>query len=269
MYYNTADSLRSTWGWATWKRPSQVWTTWSLWGTGGVRPGDNYQGYIGDCWYVSTMAALGEWPDRIKSMFTNADQARGIYELKMWENGRPKKVVIDDWIAMYSSTSPMMIGKSSDGAIWPILVEKAGAKYYGTYERLVGGFFGDAYYSLTGRPHKTWYPTPTATSFFEILKKGEVENDVMWAATYATAGYNLVGGHAYTLLGARDYTDAAGKAWQLVQLRNPWGYREYNGAFSDYDTVNMNTYAKTALNHTLNTGDGTFWMPFSTYAATF
>ena len=110
----------------------------------------------------------------------------------------------------------------------------------------------------------------TATSFHESLSKADLEHDVMWAGSKSISHTNgIVGGHAYTILGAKTYTDAAGKAWQLVNLRNPWGYKEYTGPFSDYDTVNMNTYAKTALNHTLNTGDGTFWMPFSTYAATF
>jgi len=153
-----------------------------------------------------------------------------------------------------------------------MIVEKAAAKKYGTYERLNGGCFKEAYYMLTGRPGKELYPMPTDDAFYQKLKMHDSQGDVMWAGTSGSAwgvANNLVSGHAYSVIGARDYTDAAGMMWKLVNLRNPWGSTEYNGTFSDMDTVNMNSAALTALNHTLNSNDGTFWMPYSGYVQGF
>jgi hypothetical protein len=43
----------------------------SLWGSKGVRPDGVVQGELGDCWFLATMSALAENPDRIKNIFTN------------------------------------------------------------------------------------------------------------------------------------------------------------------------------------------------------
>jgi hypothetical protein len=61
------------------------------------------QGNLGDCWFLASMAALGEWPERVKAVFKNAsykDQAskNGIFELTMWMYGEPQKVVVDDYL---------------------------------------------------------------------------------------------------------------------------------------------------------------------------
>jgi hypothetical protein len=45
----------------------------SLWGRQGVKPAGVRQGELGDCWFLSTAAALAEHPDRIKNMFRNSE----------------------------------------------------------------------------------------------------------------------------------------------------------------------------------------------------
>lgn len=55
----------------------------------------------------------------------------------------------------------------------------------------------------------------------------------------------------------------------MVEIRNPWGTTEFNGTFSDADTVNMNAYAKAALNHTQTGNDGTFWMTYDDFVLYF
>jgi len=90
-------------GWSAYQflRPSAAWgTSWSVWGSSGVKPAGIQQGSYGDCWMLATMGAIAEFPSRIQSIFTNFDTARGIYELKFWDQGYPRKVVIDDIIPL-------------------------------------------------------------------------------------------------------------------------------------------------------------------------
>jgi hypothetical protein len=54
-------------------RPTAMESSPSLWGSKGVRPAAVNQGILGDCWFLASMAALGEWPDRIKGIFKNTD----------------------------------------------------------------------------------------------------------------------------------------------------------------------------------------------------
>jgi hypothetical protein len=55
----------------SYKRPSDIDTSPSLWGTKGVRPAAGMQSYLNDCWFISTLSAIAEWPERTKSMFRN------------------------------------------------------------------------------------------------------------------------------------------------------------------------------------------------------
>jgi len=72
----------------------------SLWGTKDVRPTGVVQGVLGDCWWLSTAAALAEEDDgaRIKKIFSNKNEATGIYEFTFFRNGNFEKVVIDDYL---------------------------------------------------------------------------------------------------------------------------------------------------------------------------
>jgi len=160
----------------------------------------------------------------------------------------------------------MFLKKAADNSIWPIIMEKAGAKFFGTYERMNGGNFIDAYYPLTGRPGTQQSTTKwTEPALHAKIAGHDKEGDVMWAACTVANAVNLVSGHAYTLLGARAYTDANGVAWNLYHMRNPWGSTEYNGTFSDFDTVNMNAATVAALGHVIGNNDGDFWMTSAEY----
>ena len=258
---------------AGWVRPSKIGGM-SLWGSQGIRPDAVKQGGLGDCWFLSVISAMGEWPDRVKAMIPNYSEARGIYEFKFWEDGRPVKVVIDDRIPTYSSTStsPMFLRKPASGALWQMLMEKAGAKYWGTYERMNGGLFEQAYYAMTGRASYSAYKTPSTDAFYNKMKAHEQDHDVMWSACFGgdlAKANKIVGGHAYALIGVKDFTDGNNKQWKLAHVRNPWGSYEYNGTFSDSDTVNMNAATQQKLGHTLHNNDGTFYMPWGLYVQVF
>lgn len=252
--------------------------TLSLWGAKGVLPHGIVQGAVGDCWWLAGMAALAEWPTRLQQVFSRWDWQKGIYEISLWRQGKPWKFVVDDYVASTPQTEesharPIFTSMGPNGAVWPMILEKAGAKFWGTFERQdMGGFFGMAYYALTGRPNKEGVTIVDSASFYDLLKKHDNAHDVMNCAalksnTYA-AKVKVFDSHAYTLLGVHDYTDQNGKLWHLVKVRNPHGGGEYNGTFSDIDDKHMNQHAMEKLNHTPG-DDGTFFMPFSEFAKGF
>ena len=43
----------------------------------------------------------------------------------------------------------------------------------------------------------------------------------------------LVDAHAYSLLSVHELTDGNGKLVRLFKIRNPWGFREWTGDWSD------------------------------------
>ena len=46
-------------------------------------------------------------------------------------------------------------------------------------------------------------------------------------------GIGLVDGHAYSLISAKEITTLEGKTVRLCLIRNPWGKKEWQGAWSD------------------------------------
>ena len=67
-----------------------------------ITPSDIVQGFCGDCYFLSSISSLAEFPDRLKDIFITKD-INGEHE------------------------------------IWALLLEKAWAKIYGSYMRIEGG----------------------------------------------------------------------------------------------------------------------------------
>lgn len=68
----------------------------------------------------------------------------------------------------------------------------------------------------------------------------------------------LVDKHAYTLIGVKEITLDSGKTERLIKVRNPWGKKEWNGAWSDKSPLwTESTKAQVKLTEE---NDGTFWI---------
>lgn len=76
-------------------------------------------------------------------------------------------------------------------------------------------------------------------------------------------GRGLLIGHAYGIL--RCVVTSNSK--RLIQIRNPWGQKEWTGAFSD-GSREMTPALLRELGH-VNADDGTFWMTFEDFSANF
>lgn len=64
---------------------------------GAIEPNDIKQGQIGDCYFLSSLAALAEKPERIRKMFLEKDaNACGRYGARMFKNGINMVVRVDD-----------------------------------------------------------------------------------------------------------------------------------------------------------------------------
>ena len=114
----------------------------TLFGNQGIRPQDIRQGEIGNCWFLSSITALAEYPGRIESTFLNKELSKaGVYGIQMYALGVPITVMVDDYLPLYSKqgTSTRYAKISKDGALWGPIMEKAFAKFHGNYARIVAG----------------------------------------------------------------------------------------------------------------------------------
>jgi hypothetical protein len=202
------------------------------------------------------MTILGaQAPQYLVSMFERTESAsdpeRGRFVLRLFVDSAPKDVVIDDYVpcgeALIPGGEPRLLAtpfqydkQHNRKIIWPVLVEKAIAKEYGSYEHLNGGAIDDALMLITG----------TAAFRYNLLNEDvrlQIADNSLWKKLleYTHKSYLMGGGtlpkellpttnlgivpsHAYAILGTLECDEH-----KLVELKNPWGESLWNGPWGE------------------------------------
>jgi len=164
---------------------------------------------------------------------------------------------------------PYGAGKSTHGAWWMPLLEKAFAKLNGNYDRTEGGSGFEVLRQLTNKPvfymmhNKIAERHISEDQMFNFFHKMHQEDYPMTVGCCNTnpAPDGLISGHVYTLL---DTVELDGV--KLAKVRDPWSSESYSGPWSDSDTSIWTEDRLARAGHTLG-DDGVFFMPFGNYMA--
>ena len=127
--------------------------------SGTIEPADIGQGQLGDCWLMTALACLAEYPGAIQRVFlTDQYNPRGRYVLQLYcgELERFVTVAIDDSIPVERGTNTPIFAKPNGKELWVALLEKAFAKFVGNYNALDGGYPLWGLQALTGDTVSTW-----------------------------------------------------------------------------------------------------------------
>jgi len=255
----------------------------------GVHPCDIAQGGLGDCYLLAAISAIAEHPHRIKNLFcTMEGQGDGpnkwsTYGVKLCVDGGCREIVVDDYFPCWERTGEPSYATNKSAKIWVMLLEKAYAKAYGSYQMIAGGQAGDALSDILGAPYRSYEVNPH-------MKPAEL--DAVWkrvadadAADYVMCGgvndhpgvdlektVGIIEGHAYSLLHACQLSTGE----RLVALRNPWGKTEWKGAWSDDSELwteeakrEVARFGGAAPGSSHAQDDGSFWMAFDDYVKYF
>ena len=233
---------------------------------------DIIQGGLGDCYFLSAIAALCSYTQLIEKLFFFKEKSNEhCYGCYFRVNGIWKLVLIDDYIPCYGSWGKNFAFSSTNGnELWVILLEKAWAKLNGSYARVIGGDPHEIFEVLTncycekikfkkGQEDKIW------SAFENAQKKGFLMTAGTSGDTFSLCmeEVGLVPGHAYTVLGVKEVNTSEGKQ-KLINLRNPWGNGEWSGAWSD-GSKKWTKDLKIQCGNYENKDDGSFWMSFEDF----
>ncbi|CAG9320530.1 unnamed protein product [Blepharisma stoltei] len=235
--------------------------------TGGIEESDILQGKLGDCWLMSSLCALTERKEAIEKIFcTKEYSVNGIYRLQLYKNGELQYVTIDDYIPCDAETNKPVFSKNNGSELWVLLIEKAYAKLHGSYLSLKGGYAEEAFIDITGWPAFTYYfdqieDKINSGEFWRMLNYWHSQRYCLVAATSGEIDENsgMVSGHYYSI---RDVVEVHGN--YLLQLRNPWGSFEWQGAWSD-NSREWTPEMINALHPVFDKSDGQFWMCYQDF----
>lgn len=195
----------------------------------GFRVTDPVQGRLGDCWLLGSMAAVAHaQPALLDEMIRQ--EPDGSFIVTFQDRGPdysappvPVEVrVTPDFPTGRFGHRLEYVSASDRKEMWPMILEKAYAKWKGGYEYIAGGLGTQALSALTGKKPEFFQMTKStsADDVFARLAALQESGACMTASTHAFADApgGLVPGHLYTLMGV---TEQEGE--KFVQLRNPWG----------------------------------------------
>jgi hypothetical protein len=222
---------------------------------GGASYTDIKQGYLGDCYFVSTLAETAlKNPSIITNMFiVNGD---GTYTVKFYNAGKPIYVTVDSYLPtdasghlIYADLGAMY--NNTGNELWTALAEKAYAQLnamgfvrpglsgngLNAYSAIEGGYIYAAQSQITGLATTPFTSTASASSFQAFVNAYNQGKEIGFASKPTPASSSVVGNHAYAVVGYN-------AANQTVTLFNPWGiqyglvtmtWAQIQGSFSYFD----------------------------------
>ncbi|EFC42719.1 calcium-dependent cytoplasmic cysteine proteinase [Naegleria gruberi] len=105
----------------------------------GIDVNDIAQGSFGNCWILSSLAAVARYPHIIAHLFVKANVEMGQYTLRLFWRNEWRYVTIDDYVPVSSDGSLLGVRSKNPNELWPTIVEKAIAKIFGSYYKTDGG----------------------------------------------------------------------------------------------------------------------------------
>eukprot|EP00359_Climacostomum_virens_P005569 CAMPEP_0204912218 /NCGR_PEP_ID=MMETSP1397-20131031/10410_1 /ASSEMBLY_ACC=CAM_ASM_000891 /TAXON_ID=49980 /ORGANISM="Climacostomum Climacostomum virens, Strain Stock W-24" /LENGTH=1540 /DNA_ID=CAMNT_0052083079 /DNA_START=351 /DNA_END=4973 /DNA_ORIENTATION=- len=237
---------------------------------GTASPQDVKQGALGDCYFLSAMAVLGN--ERIESLFVDEkpDPKCGAYCIRFTIEDQETYVIIDTLFPVNSEGNWAFASSITETEIWPMCLEKAYAKVYGGYDNITAGKVHYALADLTGgspeeiklesiknNPTSFWNKFLSFKKMNYLMGAGSPENE---RGDSAVSQSGIVQGHAYAILDVVELEKE-----RLVQLKNPHGQHgvEWNGDWSD-SSFKWTKLFKQKLNYQ-DSADGIFWMSFEDF----
>ncbi|KAM7008169.1 calpain-6 [Passerculus sandwichensis] len=296
LYYDSAAK-----GKVEWKRPKDLCDDPHLL-VDGMSSHDFHQGKLGNCWFVAACSCLAlrkslwqqvipdyseqEWDPKSPRKYA------GIFCFRFWRFGEWTEVVVDDLLPTENGRL-IYCHSNVRNEFWSALLEKAYAKLAGSYQALDGGCAAEALVDFTGavaesinlEEGKYGELIPEQMKLFEDLMKVHKRGGFISCSISESPGRpseaetekGLIVGHAYSVTAIRklrlgETMVLSFKAQKLfmIRLRNPWGKKEWHGAWSD----SSEEWKKVSDSERKNLGltvenDGEFWMTFEDWCKNF
>jgi len=267
---------------------------------GGIEPADLLQGRLGDCWLLAALASVADRPEILQQAFiTQSVDPRGKYKIRLWDQVQAQKgtqwktIVIDELIPCHADSLEPKFAQANSNEMWTLLMEKAFAKMYGSYQMLEGGQMAWALSAITGNPDVHFKRTRnvwqemiplnngnlqygdeefTDEDFFRFLLRLKRNGAFICCSGIGQANkQGLIDHHAYSVLDMRTvHPDPfSGDFFRLVQIRNPHGQTEWQGAWSD-TSVLWQKYPRIKaelMGAEQPKEDGSFWMQWEDFVS--
>lgn len=208
---------------------------------GKIEPDDIKQGELGDCYFLSALSSLAEFPINIQRLFETVkyDQNTGYFIVSLCIDGEFRQIVVDDLFPCSQTTQQPLFSKGNGKELWVLILEKAYAKSYGGYYKIEAGLTGEAIRDLSGAPYFYYSTKEGHETIWNVIKNADKKGEIVTAGSKRSLdgrfeqdlGKGIVSSHAYAILEVAEVGTE-----RIIKMRNPWGQGEWKGDWSDGST---------------------------------
>ena len=258
----------------------------SLWEVEGIIQGAT----MDNKWFVSTLNIVSANRGQLDRIFFGEVDPTwvtyGFFVCKFYQDDPQSDddwqvILVDDRIPCDANGNPVFCRHPDQRTYWGMIIEKAYAKFAGTYEAMQGGTVTQGLEDLTGgigykfdleKKQKEWVH-PETTLWDEMMEKMKTEhvigcaNNTKGQPKPNTTKKGIELNRAYAVVTGGDFEDR-----KLMRLRiplNPDGFaKEWNGKWSD-KSGQWNSRMMQMLHYSRDENDGTFWMEYPDFCKHF
>lgn len=212
-----------------------------------ISPIEANQGTLSNCYFISSLSSMANYPELLTRLFLKVDPALGIYSISLCKDGMFEEFVIDDYFPCSLSKSQKSknilkmrmchpyndltgFDNKENIPIWSALIEKVYSKIFKGFWNIGGGGGSvRAFKDLTGAPVSFhFFDEIKPDEAWELLRLSKKEGWPMSAPTHQNSdklnfmGLVLNNWHSYSVLDIFEFDDE-GKRKRFVKIRDPWG----------------------------------------------
>jgi len=235
----------------------------------GIDANDVIQGRLGDCWLLSGISVLASRGDLLGNVFWRSNDAEmegkmrkyGFRVCRFFKDNQWFFVIVDDTLPVFEKSFKPVFAHSKDrNELWVSILEKSYAKLHGSYDALIGGYVDGALRDCTGlaceelvlrEGHIGFHPRNKLALEEDSLWNKLVQYAHQWGCMMGCSiqphpkemragqveqkvgNTGLLMRHAYALIDVGVVRTKNNGRQRLVRLRNPWGFGEWTGPWSD------------------------------------
>eukprot|EP01129_Flabellula_baltica_P016989 TRINITY_DN927_c0_g1_i2.p1 TRINITY_DN927_c0_g1~~TRINITY_DN927_c0_g1_i2.p1 ORF type:complete len:881 (+),score=136.52 TRINITY_DN927_c0_g1_i2:50-2692(+) len=201
----------------------------------------------------------------------------GKYAVKMYWNGSPRKILVDDFVPVTKHNSILCSTSNIKNEIWVTLFEKAYMKVRGGYSHgsvssddmhLLIGWIPDYYTTKKDSEDYIWnkiYAPYNQRQCMITFSSGELEGKILDSSTPHSSYLSdngLLSNHCYACLELREVNGT-----RLVKIKNPWTSQRWRGKYSENDHQRWTPELQEILGYDIEMmklyDNGIFWMEFT------
>eukprot|EP00340_Litonotus_pictus_P010072 CAMPEP_0170530350 /NCGR_PEP_ID=MMETSP0209-20121228/45630_1 /TAXON_ID=665100 ORGANISM="Litonotus pictus, Strain P1" /NCGR_SAMPLE_ID=MMETSP0209 /ASSEMBLY_ACC=CAM_ASM_000301 /LENGTH=860 /DNA_ID=CAMNT_0010823355 /DNA_START=195 /DNA_END=2777 /DNA_ORIENTATION=+ len=152
-----------------------------------IEAADIIQGNLGNCYFLSAIAALTEFPSYLETLFVFKQcNDYGYYEVELFLDGEWQIVFVDSYFPIIKGSKTFKFSQPNGEELWLIILEKVWGKVNGSYSNTISGWPSDSFVALTGCIVEKYIVNNEEDSeLWSKLTSADKKNFVMCASTGA------------------------------------------------------------------------------------